>query len=363
MADRLKILLAESDPDTIRSLTAAFQQQGWEALAASEAAAALATARKSRPDAVVLDTRLASGGSLITLKRLRAAVDTAAIPVILIGSCTAEQKQEFLAAGVQQHLEAPADAEAVCAAVRQQLAPPQVVLQAPAEVLQNPLRLAALKASGLMDSPPEESFDRVTRLAARLLVAPSALLSLVGEDRQFFKSQVGLSDPWATSRESPLSHSFCQWVVCGREAVTVNDARQHPVLRDNLAIQKMGVIAYTGVPIFTANGEALGSLCAIDARPRTWSAHDQAVMHDLARLAESSVAYAELVRNPPRNEADFDHYVEAAGGAISGALGILRRDEAALEQADRHLLYGMIEEYGNHLVQLNRLIHVSRALS
>ena len=68
-------------------------------------------------------------------------------------------------------------------------------------------------ASRLLDSPPEEAFDRLTRLASRLLGAPVALVTFVGEDRAFFKSAIGLQEPWASRRCTPLSHSFCRHVV------------------------------------------------------------------------------------------------------------------------------------------------------
>jgi GAF domain-containing protein len=72
-------------------------------------------------------------------------------------------------------------------------------------------------ATKLLDSPAEESFDRITKLAARVLNAPVALISLVDEDRQFFKSSVGLDEPWHSARETPLSHSFCRHTLHTRE--------------------------------------------------------------------------------------------------------------------------------------------------
>ena len=79
--------------------------------------------------------------------------------------------------------------------------------------LLDPARLAQLSRLRLLDTPPEEPFDRLTRLAARTLGAPVALVSLVDDRRQFFKSAHGLPEPWASQRETPLTHSFCQHVV------------------------------------------------------------------------------------------------------------------------------------------------------
>ena len=122
-------------------------------------------------------------------------------------------------------------------------------LLAAAAAVRDPERLAALRSTGLLDSAPDPGFDRHVRLAAEVLNAPVALVSLVDEDRQFFKSCLGVAEPWASERETPLSHSFCQHAVAQREPLVVDDAREHPILKDNPAIADMGAIAYAGVPL------------------------------------------------------------------------------------------------------------------
>lgn len=141
--------------------------------------------------------------------------------------------------------------------------PPSVSTQ-----LRNPARLAALHATPVLDARSEEAFDRLTRLATKLLGVPVALASLVDADRQHLASQVGLPEPVAISRQLPLSHSFCQYVVADDAPLVVQDAREHPVLRDSLAVSELGLVAYCGVPLRTPNGQVLGALCAIDGRPR-----------------------------------------------------------------------------------------------
>ena len=150
-------------------------------------------------------------------------------------------------------------------------------------------RLRALRDSGLLDSPQEAAFDRLTRLVTRILDVPVALVSLVDEDRQFFKSCVGLPEPWATRRETPLSHSFCQHTVTTGRELVIEDARQHPELRDNLAIPDLGVVAYAGIPLTTSDGWILGSFCAIDVKPRHWSTSDLDTLRDLAQSAASEI--------------------------------------------------------------------------
>ena len=156
----------------------------------------------------------------------------------------------------------------------------------------DPERLAALRATGLLDSAPDPGFDRHVRLAAEVLNAPVALVSLIDEDRQFLKSFIGVGEPWASERQTPLSHSFCQHTITQRDPLVVDDARQHPVLKDNPAIAEMGAIAYAGVPLVDPDGHALGTLCVIDSRPRQWSSHQVDLLADLAASVVSEIALA-----------------------------------------------------------------------
>ena len=137
------------------------------------------------------------------------------------------------------------------------------------------------------DSDPEPGFDRHARLAAQMLNAPIALVSLVDEDRQFFKSGLGVEE-----RETPLSHSFCQHAIARREPLVVDDAREHPILKDNPAVREMGAIAYAGVPLIDPGGQALGTLCVLDNRPRQWSSHQVELLADLAESVMSEIALA-----------------------------------------------------------------------
>ena len=150
-------------------------------------------------------------------------------------------------------------------------------------------RLDTLIRSELLDTPAEEVFDRGVRLATKLLGTRVALLSLVDADRQFFKAHEGLPEPYSQTRETPLSHSFCKHVVASGEILKIEDARTHPLVRDNLAIPDLGVIAYLGVPIVAANGHVLGSFCAIDPKPRKWSRDDVDALCTIAKGVESEI--------------------------------------------------------------------------
>src|SRR5829696_454773 len=153
-----------------------------------------------------------------------------------------------------------------------------------------PERLQALQKTGLLDSPAEEPFDRLTQLVCRVLDVPVSLVSLVDSDRQFFKSQHGLPEPWSQVRETPLTHSFCQHVVIRGEALVIEDAASDPVVCDNLAIRDLGVVAYLGVPLTTPEGHILGSLCAIDSKPRKWTHDDLLTLQDIAHAVMGEIS-------------------------------------------------------------------------
>lgn len=149
----------------------------------------------------------------------------------------------------------------------------------------DPFRLAAVYATGLLDAPPEKAFDRLTGLVTQLLDVPISLVSLVDIDRQFFVSCPGVAEPWASARETPLSHSFCQYVVESGHALVIEDARVHPLVCDNPAIADLGVIAYAGMPLQTAAGHVLGSFCAVDTAPRRWTERELEILRELAASA------------------------------------------------------------------------------
>ena len=155
--------------------------------------------------------------------------------------------------------------------------------------LKDRARLAALLESELLDAPAEAAFDRFTRLAARWLGVPIALVSLVDDQRQFFKSAIGLGEPWASLRETPLTHSFCQYGVTSNEPLVVVDAREHPWLKGNLAITELGAIAYAGIPLVTGDDQVLGMFCAIDKVPRHWSDEDMATLRELAVMVSTEL--------------------------------------------------------------------------
>lgn len=163
--------------------------------------------------------------------------------------------------------------------------------------LNDPKRLSALQSTGLLDSPPEKAFDRFTYLASRMLDIPVSLVSLVDKDRQFFKSSVGLKDDLATSRETPISHSFCQHVVATGERLVVNDTKNDSRVRDNPAVDEYGVATYMGVPLKTQDGHVLGTLCAMSSDTREWTEHEIETIECIASMVLDEIELRLLAKS------------------------------------------------------------------
>ncbi|MEE2952540.1 MAG: GAF domain-containing protein [Pseudomonadota bacterium] len=151
----------------------------------------------------------------------------------------------------------------------------------------------------------EPEFDRIGALVARLLRVPVALVSIVETDRQFFKSQLGLASPYAESRQTPLSHSFCRLVVQDRAPLVVADSRQDDRVKDNPAIRDLGVAAYLGAPIVLGDGRVVGSLCAIEHVAREWSPDDLAILTELAALVATEIDLRAEVKRRKSAEDDL----------------------------------------------------------
>jgi signal transduction histidine kinase len=147
----------------------------------------------------------------------------------------------------------------------------------------------------LLDTAPEAAFDRLTELASRFLRVPVSLISILDDDRQFFKSHCGLPKPLATTRETPLSHSFCKYVAANAAPLIVEDARLHDLLKDNPAVSEFGVVAYLGVPLFDEEGGAYGALCAISGEPRSWTQADVDFLNVLAAQVMSEIVMRRFI--------------------------------------------------------------------
>lgn len=141
-------------------------------------------------------------------------------------------------------------------------------------------RLAALQSYEILDTPPDGAFDRITALAARHFDVPVALVSLVDEDRIWFKSRHGLQ-----TDEIPRSPGLCASVIFSDEAYVVRNAIEDPrTLANPLVAGQMGVRFYAAVPLVTHDGFRLGTMNIIDFKPRDFDGRQLSDLHEFAGL-------------------------------------------------------------------------------
>jgi GAF domain-containing protein len=150
-------------------------------------------------------------------------------------------------------------------------------------------RLLALRQSGVLDTEPEERFDRYTRIAAALFDVPIALVSLVDRDRQWFKSRWGVD-----ASETDRDLAFCAHTILGNEVMQVPDALADDRFADNpLVTGEARVRFYAGAPLSLGDGSPVGTLCVADHRARNLDEGQLQLLSDLSKLVER-----ELQKNP-----------------------------------------------------------------
>jgi len=180
-------------------------------------------------------------------------------------------------------------------------------------------RLDALYRYDVLDTPSEESFDRITRLAKGVMQTPIVLVSLIDRERQWFKSREGLD-----VSETPRDISFCTHAIQHDAPMIVHDALLDLRFRDNpLVVGGPMIRFYMGVPLRTPDGQNIGTLCAIDRQPRTPSADQMALLQDLARLVVDELELRQL----------------ATTDSLTGAMtrrGFMREAQQAFERACRY---------------------------
>jgi hypothetical protein len=205
--------------------------------------------------------------------------------------------------------------------------PETTLVSSPLPAVSDPARLRTLRETGLLDSPPDEALDRITRLARRALDAERVLITLIDEDRQFFGSE-STRNGGTGERETPMRFSFCQYVVATGRPLNVPDARQTELLRRNPAVQD-GAIAYAGVPL-EVGGQILGTVCAVESRPREWTDEELGVLTDFSALAAGAIRSRRAVGREPAAQnhvavtpdgADLVERVERAARTAKDASG------------------------------------------
>ncbi|BAJ33202.1 putative serine/threonine protein phosphatase [Kitasatospora setae KM-6054] len=197
--------------------------------------------------------------------------------------------------------------------------------------LSDPARLRAVAATGLMDTGPEEAFDDLVSLAARITGAGRAFVTLVDAERSFWKASVGVDLDDSATRQGPIGQSYCSFLVgAAGEPFVVDDAATDPRTAHHPATGPMAIGAWAGQPLLGPDGHVLGTLCVIDTDPRAWSDSDLATLATLARSVSSEIHLRQALassRHAHRRSADLARTLQA--GLLPAALRTVPGVEAA----------------------------------
>ena len=199
-------------------------------------------------------------------------------------------------------------------------------------------RLKALAATSLLDSESEERFNRLVRLASNALGTEVALISLLDEERQWFKAKLGV-DASQTSRE----HAFCHHAIQKpNEVMVVSDASQDTRFRDNpLVTGGPNIAFYAGAPLVTKSGHALGTLCVIDSKPReNFGVQDQQILRDLALSVMTEIELSnqnQISSDLKLINDELQHRMGNMYAHIAGLVSMLGRSDINKDQLVRRI--------------------------
>lgn len=186
-------------------------------------------------------------------------------------------------------------------------------------------RLAALDKTKLLDTLPEERFDRLTRLASRALGTDIALVSLIDKDRQWFKSRAGTD-----VTQTPRSQAFCAHAIQSDEIMVVPNAKQDPRFAQNpLVTGDPNISFYAGAPLITKDGYALGTVCVIDAKPREdFSEDDKQILADIAATVMAEIeatAQDQIIENLHVVNEELQHRMGNMYAHVSSLVSMMSR--------------------------------------
>ena len=278
--DRARLLLVAADEGLADRIARSVADEPVDLIRARSEREALAMVRKLQPGLILVEDGMEHGDGLRTV--LSTQPDTF-LPVVLLGGTGSTGSVAV------DRLDEPWSVEYARTRIRTWL------MRSECHWIRAPIpddetqRLAALKALGVLDTPPEDRFDRATRLAAALFNVPVALVSLVDEDRQWFKSCFGVE-----ICETPREASFCAHAIAARSMLVVPDALADERFRDNpMVASGPRVRFYAGAPLRTPDGHLVGTLCILDVRPRDLSEAERGLLLDLAATVEGELARAD----------------------------------------------------------------------
>ncbi|UWR22556.1 histidine kinase dimerization/phosphoacceptor domain -containing protein [Sulfitobacter sp. S190] len=205
---------------------------------------------------------------------------------------------------------------------------------------QNPRRIETLHDFGVLDTAPEDQFDDIVNLIAAICDVPTALISLVDEDRQWFKARTGMALP-----ETPFTTAVCAHAILQDDILEIEDTRRDPRTADNTLLHDSDppMLFYAGAPLLAAGHMPLGTLCILDNRPRRLTPFQRATLRTLAAQVVKQLELKRALRNQEILRAEMDHRVKNSLQATSSMVRIYARTiedptaRAALDAVQRRI--------------------------
>jgi CheY-like chemotaxis protein len=274
------------DPVLADTLWQALRADGITAPRASDSNAVMRMARANPPSLVVLERYLPGIDGLATSRALRDQIGLSDdVPIIMVSSQTDDAGGA--AAGVTDWLVKPFSAIYARTRLRAWLLRTACRWAAAPLPPDEDKRLASLHSLHILDTPPEERFDKLTRIAASLFNVPVALVSLIDANRQWFKSAYGTN-----VCESSRDVSFCAHAILQHEVMIIPDALRDSRFADNpVVVDEPRVRFYAGCPLVLPDGSCIGTLCLIDMRPRMLDETEVKLLQDLAGLVRHELLH------------------------------------------------------------------------
>jgi len=200
-------------------------------------------------------------------------------------------------------------------------------------ILRDPKRLAALKSTGLMGSAKEEAFDRLAFLAAKFLKVPLTIVSLVSDEKQFFKAGFGLPPPFDTLREIPIEDSICRYTLQNKEIIAA-DAKQHELLKYHPTTEPWGIGSFLAIPMRTADGHVLGAFCAVDDKVKYWSDDDILLLRELTASVMTEIHLRIKISELEEEKVLRESFVTALSHDLRNPLNVAKMGAEILGESD-----------------------------
>lgn len=280
------VLLAVANPVQAGALAEAARSHRLRVLEAKDGPTAWRLVRAEHPSLVIVEQNLPGNDDFALCRALRGATPAEGNDVPVVVLADTEDRDAGQAVGVTDWLTPPFSPTFALTHMQAWIMRTSCRWQRAAKPADEANRLAALRALNLLDTAPQERFERITRVAKALADVPIAYISFVDENRQWFMSCQGLS-----SKETPREVAFCAHVVVLRKPLIIPDALLDSRFAENpLVTIDPRVRFYAGFPLILPDGSCIGTLCFVDTRPRQFPAESLVAFADLAEMAKQEIA-------------------------------------------------------------------------